>query len=278
MSLKRRKVLKLVLIYSILAVAIVCSLFPFYWMVKSSLTPNELMYKPRPSLIPQAITFNHYIELFTKTKFATNLFNSLYVAGLTTVISLIIGVLGSYSMARLKYPGRRFLQKSIIISYLLPTAVLFIPMFVAVSSIGLNDNKNSLLLVYPTIIVPYCCYMLISYFKTIPYSLEESAMIDGCTRLQTMLRIIMPIATPGIAVVFTFAFTMAWNEYLYALVMTTSPAQQTVTVGISSFKFSDHAIWGLLMSSSVIASLPVVILYTVAQSVLVSGLTEGSVK
>ena len=181
-------------------------------------------------------------------------------------------------MTRLKYPGRSFFRNSIIISYLMPTAVLFVPMYVFVSSLGFYDNKYALLIIYPTFVVPNCCYMLISYFKAIPYALEEAALIDGCNRLQTLWYIIMPIALPGIAVVATFAFTMAWNEYLYAMIMTTSNVQKTATVAISGFKYADSAIWGRIMSASVVCSLPVTLLYIVAQSMLISGKYEGSVK
>lgn len=275
---KKKKLIKYIASYGILLIALFITLFPLYWMVKSSLTLNNEMYMPRPKLFPSEITFEHYRQLFTKTSFVQNLFNSLYVAGITTVVGLVISVLGSYAMTRLRFPFRRFFQKSILLSYLLPTAVMFIPMYVAVSALGFNDNKVGLLIIYPTFVVPYCCYMLMSYFKAIPYSLEEAALIDGCNRLQSMWKIIIPIAMPGIAVVATFAFTMAWNEFLYAMIMTTNPAQQTVTAAISSFKYADHTIWGQLMSASVVASLPVVILYVIAQSRLISGKADGSVK
>lgn len=275
---KKSKVIKYGLTYGILGVSLIFTLFPFYWMVKSSLTINKEMYLPRPQLIPTTITFDHYISLFKETQFMQNMYNSFYIATITTVVCLMISILGSYALTRLRFPLRKFLGQSIIVSYLLPTAVLFIPMYVAVSALGFNDNKNGLLIIYPTFVVPYCCYMLNSYFKAVPYSLEEAAMIDGCNRFMSMVKVVLPIAAPGIAVVATFAFTMCWNEYLYALIMTTSPLQQTVTVGISSFKFSDHAIWGLIMSASVIASLPVVILYVLAQSWLISGHADGGVK
>ena len=135
-----------------------------------------------------------------------------------------------------------------------------------------------LLIIYPTTVVPYCCYMLMSYFKAIPYALEEAALIDGCTRMKSLRYIITPIALPGIAVVATFAFTMSWNEYLYAMIMTTSPAQQTAVVAISSFKYADSAIWGRIMAASVLTSLPVTIIYIVAQAQLISGKSDGSVK
>ena len=151
-------------------------------------------------------------------------------------------------------------------------------MYIMISRIGLGNNKNALILVYQTFIIPYCCYMLMSYFTAIPKSMEEAAFIDGCTHIQALVKVILPIAAPSIAVVATFAFTMSWNEYLYALVITSSPSEQTVPIGISSFRYADVMIWGLIMSSSVIASLPAVSLYMIAQRFMVTGLAAGGVK
>ena len=134
------------------------------------------------------------------------------------------------------------------------------------------------MIIYPTTVVPYCCYMLMSYFEAIPTALEEAALIDGCTRLKALWHIIIPIALPGIAVVATFAFTMSWNEYLYAMIMTTSTEQQTAVVAINSFKYADSAIWGRIMAASVATSLPVTLIYIIAQSQLVGGKSDGSVK
>ena len=275
---KRSRVMRTTATYGILIIALLWTIFPIYWMIKSSLTLNEEMYVARPPLFSNVITFDHYIDLIYNTSFMHNVWNSFVIAAITTIICLAIGILGSYAMTRLKYPGRSFFRNSIIISYLMPTAVLFVPMYVFVSSLGFYDNKYALLIIYPTFVVPYCCYMLISYLKAIPYALEEAALIDGCNRLQTLWYIIMPIALPGIAVVATFAFTMAWNEYLYAMIMTTSNVQKTATVAISGFKYADSAIWGRIMSASVVCSLPVTLLYIAAQSMLISGKYEGSVK
>ena len=275
---KRSRVMRTTATYGILIIALLWTIFPIYWMIKSSLTVNEEMYVAKPPLFSNVITFDHYIDLIYNTSFMHNVWNSFVIAAITAIICLAIGILGSYAMTRLKYPGRSFFRNSIIISYLMPTAVLFVPMYVFVSSLGFYDNKYALLIIYPTFVVPYCCYMLISYFKAIPYALEEAALIDGCNRLQTLWYIIMPIALPGIAVVATFAFTMAWNEYLYAMIMTTSNVQKTATVAISGFKYADSAIWGRIMSASVVCSLPVTLLYIVAQSMLISGKYEGSVK
>ena len=275
---KRSRIMRTTATYGILMIALLWTIFPIYWMIKSSLTVNEEMYVAKPPLFSNVITFDHYIDLIYNTSFMHNVWNSFVIAAITTIICLAIGILGSYAMTRLKYPGRSFFRNSIIISYLMPTAVLFVPMYVFVSSLGFYDNKYALLIIYPTFVVPYCCYMLISYFKAIPYALEEAALIDGCNRLQTLWYIIMPIALPGIAVVATLAFTMAWNEYLYAMIMTTSNVQKTATVAISGFKYADSAIWGRIMSASVVCSLPVTLLYIVAQSMLISGKYEGSVK
>lgn len=275
---KRSRIMRTTATYGILIIALLWTIFPIYWMIKSSLTLNEEMYVARPPLFSNVITFDHYIDLIYNTSFMHNVWNSFVIAAITAIICLAIGILGSYAMTRLKYPGRSFFRNSIIISYLMPTAVLFVPMYVFVSSLGFYDNKYALLIIYPTFVVPYCCYMLISYFKAIPYALEEAALIDGCNRLQTLWYIIMPIALPGIAVVATFAFTMAWNEYLYAMIMTTSNVQKTATVAISGFKYADSAIWGRIMSASVVCSLPVTLLYIAAQSMLISGKYEGSVK
>ena len=264
--------------YIFLIIALVWTIFPVYWMIKSSITVNSEMYVARPSLIAKHYTFENYVDLFTKTEFPRALLNSLMIAFLTTVCCLLISILGSYAMTRLKYPGRRFFKTSIIFSYLIPTAVLFVPMYVFVSKLGFYDNKWALLIIYPTTVVPYCCYMLMSYFKAIPYALEEAALIDGCTRMKSLRYIITSIALPGIAVVATFAFTMSWNEYLYAMIMTTSPVQQTAVVAISSFKYADSAIWGRIMAASVLTSLPVTIIYIVAQAQLISGKSDGSVK
>ena len=275
---KRSRVMRTTATYGILIIALLWTIFPIYWMIKSSLTLNEEMYVARPPLFSNVITFDHYIDLIYNTSFMHNVWNSFVIAAITAIICLAIGILGSYAMTRLKYPGRSFFRNSIIISYLMPTAVLFVPMYVFVSSLGFYDNKYALLIIYPTFVVAYCCYMLISYFKAIPYALEEAALIDGCNRLQTLWYIIMPIALPGIAVVATFAFTMAWNEYLYAMIMTTSNVQKTATVAISGFKYADSAIWGRIMSASVVCSLPVTLLYIAAQSMLILGKYEGSVK
>lgn len=275
---KQNEKIKKTLIFIVSITGCLWSVFPVYWMIKSSVTPDNEMYQLNPKLLPSHVTIDHYKELFTGTKFMTFFVNSMYVAVLSTIIALFFSILASYAMTRLRFKGRSFIKGSIFFSYLLPTAVLFIPMYMMISKMGMNNNKNSLIFVYQTFIIPYCCYMMMSYFNTISYSMEEAAFMDGCNYLQALWKVVLPIALPGLAVVATFAFTLSWNEYLYALVLTTSPSQQTVPIGISSFRYSDNYIWGLIMSSSVIASIPAVLLYMFAQRYMITGLSSGGVK
>lgn len=277
-SRRKTKTVKLTVTYILLIIGLLWTIFPLYWMVKSSFTEAGKMYVARPSLFGFTFTMEHYVDLIQNAGFLTNIKNSLVIALITTAIGLAISIFASYAMTRLKYPGRSFFSGTVIVSYLLPTAVLFIPMYIFVSNLGLAGSRWAMLVIYPTFVVPYCCYMLRSYFESIPYSLEEAALIDGCTRLKTLRYIIIPIALPGIAVVATFAFTMSWNEYLYAMIMTTSQSEMTATVAISSWKYGDIINWGRIMAGCVVASLPVTVIYIIAQSMLVSGKSEGSVK
>ena len=277
-SRKTSKAIKMTTTYVILIISLLWTIFPLYWMVKSSFTIDKEMYVARPALFDIAFTTEHYVDLMVNAKFLVNLGNSLMIAAITTIFGLTVSVFASYAMTRLKYPGRKFFSSTVIISYLLPTAVLFIPMYIFVSKLGLGGTRWAMLLIYPTFVVPYCCYMLRSYFTAIPYALEEAALIDGCTRLQSLRHIVVPIALPGIAVTATFAFTMSWNEYLYAMIMTTSMKEMTATVAISSWKYGDIVNWGRIMAGCVVASLPVTIIYIIAQSLLVSGKADGSVK
>jgi len=278
MTLTTRRWLHRLVLLVIIAFGLTWTLFPILWMVRTSVTPDDLLYKTNSGLLPAAYTIANYAKLFLESKFPQFVLNSLQVAILVTAISLVFSVLASYSLTRLRFRGRKILTKSILVSYLLPSAVLFIPMYVMISRIGLANNKWGLLVVYPTFVVPYCCYMLMSYFRAVPFALEEAAAIDGCTRVQTLLKVVLPICAPGLAVVATFSFTMSWNEFMYALVITTSPSQLTAMVGINTFKFSDSFLWGMLMAASVVASVPAIILYLYSQSRLMGEWSEGSVK
>jgi len=262
----------------IVVLGLIWTLFPVAWMIRTAVTPDKYLYDTTSGLLPKGVTFANFARLFFQSKFPQFLLNSIEVAVVVTIVSLVFAILSSYSLTRLRFRGRTILTKSILVSYLLPAAVLFIPMYVMVSRLGLADNKWGLVVIYPTFVVPYCCYMLMSYFRAVPFALEEAAAIDGCTRVQTLLKVVLPICAPGLAVVATFSFTMSWNEFMYALVVTTSPSQLTAMVGINSFKFADSFLWGMLMAASVVASVPAIALYLYSQSKLMGEWSEGSVK
>ena len=204
--------------------------------------------------------------------------NSALIGIVTTTLSIVLGSLGAYSVTRLSYVGRGFAARGLIFTYLVPGSLLFIPLFQIVSTLGLSDSIGSLMLVYPTFTLPFCTWMLMSYFRNIPLELEEAALMDGCSRLGVLVRITIPLSLPAIAVVALFSFTQSWNEFLYALVFTNSVSSRTVTVGLTQMFGDDVFFWGQMMAGAILAALPPVILYTLAQRVVIQGLTGGAVK
>jgi ABC-type glycerol-3-phosphate transport system permease component len=186
--------------------------------------------------------------------------------------------LAAYSLARLRYPGRAALARSILFVYLVPGGLLFIPLFILMQRFGLLNTLLVLIVTYQTFAIPFCTWMLIGYFKGIPLELEEAALIDGCSRLGVLFRIVMPLALPAVAVVALFSFTQSWNEFLFALVFTNSVATRTVTLGLTQMLGEDVFYWGQMMAGAIITALPPVLFYTLAQRLVIRGLTGGAVK
>lgn len=264
--------------WGLLVAGLLWTTFPLYWMLVTSLKPVADMFMPLPSLWPSRVTLANYVDLLANTGFVTFVRNSLAVGLVAMVSSVMISTLAAYCITRLPLPGRQGVATLVLITYLVPQSVLFIPMYLLVSSLGLAERLAGLLVAYPTFLVPYGTWMLMSAFRSIPLELEEAAMIDGASRLQALTRIVLPLAAPAVAVVATSSFTLSWGEFLYALVLTTRPSVQTLPVGISGFIISDIYIWGRIMAASVLASLPVVALYMLTQRWLMGGLTAGAVK
>jgi ABC-type glycerol-3-phosphate transport system permease component len=213
-----------------------------------------------------------------KTRFPLFVRNSAIVALATTAISITIGTLAAYAITRMNFRGRATVARAIVASYLLPPALLFIPLFIVLERLGLVDSLVGLSLSYLTFTVPFATWMLIGYIRSIPSELDEAARIDGAGRVQVLLRVIVPIAAPGLAVVALFAFTQAWNEFLYALIFVYSDAVRTLTSGLVGMMMGDVFIWGQLMAASMIAIAPVLAIYIVSQRYLVEGLSSGGVK
>ena len=262
----------------VLFVLMVWTVAPLYWMVATSLKSNTEIYGAAASLWPKALTFENYTTLFAKTNFPIYFRNSMIVALATVVLSLIISALGAYALTRLKFRGRRFLAQGLVYTYLMPSSLLFIPLLIIVRNVGLQNTIEGLVISYLGFTVPFCTWLLMGYFISIPVELEESAMIDGCSRMGVLWRIVLPLTLPALAIVAFFSFTLSWNEFIYASVLVTDANVRTIPTGIPDFVVADVFFWGPMMASTLISTLPPLIVYFVFQRFLISGLTLGAVK
>jgi multiple sugar transport system permease protein len=266
-----------------LIVFIVGTLFPFYWMFVTAIRPDSELYRswravnsaPFWTLRP---TLDHFRDLLARTTFPDWLFNTLFVSILSTLLSLFCGLLAGYALARLRFPGAGVLGTSIFVTYLVPPTLLFIPLASIIREFQIGNTPWSLILTYPTFLVPFCTWLLMGYFKTIPRELEECARIDGATRWQAMLKIVFPSAVPGILSAGIFAFTLSWNEFIYALVFLSTPERKTIPVGVvSELIRGDIYFWGQLMAGALLGSIPVAFIYSFFVEHYVAGVT-GAVK
>jgi multiple sugar transport system permease protein len=256
-------------------------LFPIYFMVLTAFKTNRELYdlEAIPFWIRDGVSFKHFQHLFFRTNFWRWLLNSFLVSGVSMVMSVAISIFAAYSLTRLRYPGRQAFGIAIFITYLVPPTLLFLPLTQIVNWLGLSDTLWSLLLTYPTFLIPFCTWLLLGYFKVVPREIEECALVDGCSRLGVLFRIVIPIAVPGIICALLFAFTLAWNEFLYALTFTSASVTKTVTVGVAAEMIrGDVFHWGGIMAGAVAGALPVVVMYVFFLDYYVVGLTAGSVK
>jgi multiple sugar transport system permease protein len=260
---------------------LVFALFPFYHMATTSLKTDRELYdrKAVPLLIREGATLEHYTKLVRESEFLTWAKNSLLVTFLATTLSLVIGTVAAYALARLTFIGVGGLGTAIFVTYLVPTSLLFLPLAQVVNWLGLGDSKWALVVTYPTFLVPFCTWLLIGYFRTVPKEVEECALVDGATRMQALWHIILPIAVPGLVCAALFAFTLSWNEFIYALTFTSSSDEITASVGVTQELIrGDIYYWGQLMAGAMLGSIPIVILYVFFLDYYVSGLTAGAVK
>src|SRR5213079_437041 len=281
MTVSRRPFVKRLMLHVALLPFLIFALFPFYHMTLTSLKQDRELYDRYavPLVITQGPTLEHYVKLLWDTEFLTWTKNSLMVTFLATGISVVVGTIAAYALALLKFFGVASLGTGIFVTYLVPTSLLFLPLAQVVQWLGLSDSKWALVLTYPTFLVPFCTWLLIGYFRTVPKEIEECALLDGCSRLQSMLLILLPAALPGVICAALFAFTLSWNEFLYSLVFVSPAELKTMTVGVfSELIRGDIYYWGGLMAGACIGSLPIVIAYVFFLDYYVSGLTAGAVK
>ena len=257
------------------------ALFPFYFMIVTSLKNDAELYnlKAIPFLVQTGIITDHYRYLLFKTEFLTWMKNSLIISVMATAIALVISILAGYSLARLRFPGVGSFGTAVFITYLVPPTLLFLPLSQVVVWLGISDTIWALVVTYPTFLVPFSTWLLMGYFRTIPREVEECALVDGASRMQTLTRIVLPMAIPGIVCVTLFGFTLTWNEFTYALTFVSQTANKTAVVGVTADLIrGDIYYWGSLMAGAVVASLPIVIIYVWFLDYYVSGLTAGAVK
>ena len=271
---------RVVTLYVPLACFVLILLFPFYWMAVTSFKPNAELYdfKTYNPFWIASPTLDHIRKLLFDTAYPRWVLTTMTVAVCATVLSLFSSTLAAYAIQRLRFKGSQYVGLAIYLAYLVPPSILFIPLATMVFQLGLFDSPLALILTYPTFLVPFCTWLLIGYFKSIPYELEECALIDGATRLQILTQITLPLAVPGLISAGIFSFTLSWNEFIYALAFIQSSESKTVPVAILTELVSgDVYQWGALMAGSLLGSLPVAVFYSFFVDYYVSSLT-GAVK
>src|SRR5437867_2878948 len=261
-----------------LVVFVLIVLVPFWWIASMSFKTYEQIQFATSIYVPRPFTWENYSALWTETRFPLWLWNSLVTALVVTATTTVIAALGGYTVARLRFPGREAVASLILILYLVPPALLFIPLYRVLAELGATNSLAALCLSYPTFTVPFCTWLLIGFFKALPMELEEAALVDGATRLQALRRVLLPLAAPGIVAAAIFAFTLSWNEFLYALVFIQDEKTITVPVVLNLLIYGDVFHWCQLMAASVITTVPVVALYMFVQRWMVEGLAAGGVK
>ncbi|MCP8894460.1 carbohydrate ABC transporter permease [Shinella daejeonensis] len=280
MSYLHRLPRRVALVYLPLAVFVFVLLFPFYWMAITSVKPNAQLtdyrnYSPFWVVKP---TLDHIRYLLFETSYPGWLWNTMLVAVCSTVLSLAASVFGAYAIERVRFTGSRPVGLLIFLAYLVPPSILFIPLAVIVFRFGIYDSRLALIFTYPTFLIPFCTWLLMGYFRSIPFELEESALVDGANRWQILVRIILPLSVPGLISAGIFAFTLSWNEFIYALTFIQSSENKTIPVGVlTELVRGDVFEWGSLMAGALFGSLPVVILYSFFVDYYVSSMT-GAVK
>ncbi|MBI3453732.1 MAG: carbohydrate ABC transporter permease [Rhodospirillales bacterium] len=271
---------RVVTVYIPLAVIVFVLLFPFYWMAVTTFKPNDEIYnfKDHNPFWVSSPTLANIEKLLFNTDYPAWLFNTMLVATVATFISIVASVLAAYAIQRLRFRGAQMIGLAIFLAYLVPPSILFIPLATIVYGFDLYDSNLALILTYPTFLIPFCTWLMMGYFKSIPYELEECALIDGATRIQILWKITLPLSVPGLISAGIFAFTLSWNEFIYALTFISSSEQKTVPVGVlTQLVEGDVYHWGSLMAGALLGSLPVAILYSFFVEHYVSSLT-GAVK
>ncbi len=277
LSQRQSRFLTRALVFLVVAAAVVMVLIPLYWMLTTALKSDREIYE-QFNYIPRQPTLEQFATVMFKKQLLVSIKNSLIVALSSTLLAVTFSALAAFSVVRFRYRGRDTLARLILFKYLLPTSLLYIPLLIVITGAGLANSLQSLIVSYLTFSIPFCTWLLMGYFRGIPADLEEQAMVDGCSRLGALFRVLLPLSAPGVIASTIFTFTHAWNEFLLALVFVSSEDKLTVPIRLAGLMNSDQYIWGQLMAGALVAALPVLILYSLAQQFVVEGLAAGAVK
>lgn len=273
----RRKIKKGLSILFVLA-CVFFSLLPIYWMLNTSLKTTAEVYRNDPTLFPEKLILDNYVTLFTQTQFLNGIKNSFMIAVVVAAFSILVAFPAAYAVSRLRFRWKKLVSRGILFCYLIPASVLYIPLFVMLSRLRLTDSIFGLMLIYPTATIPYAAWMLIPNVKSVPVTIEEAALIDGCSRGKVITKIMLPLTMPSIISTFIFTFGMSWGEYMYALVNINSESQKTFPLILSGLIFGDMYPWGQMMAGGICASIPLIVTYVMLSKFLISGMTDGGVK
>ena len=257
--------------------AFVCG-FPLVWMIITSVKPSGEILSPEFRLLPTAPTLAAYGRLITQTEFVTFFTNSFIVSLATTLITILVGTLAAYAVTRYEFLGRRTFSTTILFVYMFSPIMIIVPLYVVLRSLGLINTRAGLVLSYTTFALPFCLWMLRSFFKSIPIDLEFAALVDGASRAQAVWHVIMPLAFPGVVAVSVFTFLVAWNDYLFARVLIASSGLKTLPVGVQDMVDASATDWALLMAAGVLITLPVFLAFLFLQKYLIAGWGTGGIK
>ena len=277
-SLNTNKIFTKTLLWLFLIVLCLYCLFPFAWMLSTSLKTEAEAFRIPPTWMPENLTVDSYIGIWVRKNFNIYFFNSTIISLATAVLSTFFGALAGYGFSRFFFKGRRFLIGFFLATQMLPGVLLVGPYFKILSKVGLYDTRTGLIIAFLTICLPFSTWMMKGFIDKVPVELDQSAMVDGCTRMGVFFKIVLPVIAPGMVATILFAFLLAWGDLLWALCLTSSEPMITVTLGIARTVGEFRIVWPMLMAGSLVGGMPAIILYIFLQRLLVEGLTAGSVK
>ncbi|TVY06582.1 carbohydrate ABC transporter permease [Paenibacillus cremeus] len=278
MTNKRRVMTQLLLSYCILIVVAITVLIPVLWMLSTALKSDTEIFSIPPRWIPSDVTTAAFHRIWTDYPFARYFLNSILVVSASTIISLLFSCLAGYGASRFQFRGKGLFLTFLLVTQMFPSIMLLIPFYKIIQTLGLINTHTALIMTYISFTIPFCSWMMMGYFQSIPKELDEAAAIDGCSRLRTFYQIVFPLSLPGVAATAIYSFITGWNEYMFALVLTQSETMKTVPIGIGQLIGQYKIMWNDMMSASLVAIIPLTLVFLFFQKYLISSLTAGAVK